>query len=315
MPHRPILQDGCPKQLMLVMKQCMLLLTALLFTAGDVQAQSIAFTNVTVIDVAEEVAVPGQTVVATGGWITAVEATSFVEIPAGTRMIDAEGRYLIPGLWDMHVHTSSDRYAREIFFPLYIANGVTGVRSMHAGAFEPYGPLESTVDAVHRWREDIEAGHLAGPRIITAGPIIYGPGPSSRWLMTLSSLFRYRVELTSVDMYRAGVPLLVRTDAMAAGVFAGFSIHDELDSFVRAGLTPAEALHAATLEPARFMEAVDSLGTVETGKVADLVLLSANPLDDIANTRRIEAVVTRGRLFDREALDELLKAAERAAKD
>ena len=83
---------------------------------------------------------------------------------------------------------------------------------------------------------------------------------------------------------------------------------------VAIGLTEAEVLRAATLEPARYLGAVDTQGTVDAGKVADLVLLSANPLEEIANTQKIEAVVTRGRLFDREALDKLLEAVERAAQ-
>ncbi|MGI9037469.1 MAG: multicopper oxidase domain-containing protein [Gemmatimonadota bacterium] len=82
---------------------------------------------------------------------------------------------------------------------------------------------------------------------------------------------------------------------------------------VSAGFTETEALRAATLGPAEFLDAADSLGTVEAGKLADLVLLAANPLDDIANTQRIEAVVARGRLFDRAALDALLEEAASAA--
>lgn len=82
-----------------------------------------------------------------------------------------------------------------------------------------------------------------------------------------------------------------------------------------AGLTEAEALRAATLGPAQYLGATDSLGTVEAGKAADLVLLDANPLEDIANTQRIRAVVTRGRLFDRAALDALLAEVERAAQE
>lgn len=93
----------------------------------------------------------------------------------------------------------------------------------------------------------------------------------------------------------------------------GFPLHDELAIFVEAGLTPLEALRTATLNPARYLEATDSLGTVEAGKLADLVLLEANPLEDIANTQRIRAVVLNGRLLDRDALDALLTVAERAA--
>jgi imidazolonepropionase-like amidohydrolase len=96
-------------------------------------------------------------------------------------------------------------------------------------------------------------------------------------------------------------------------VFPGFSLHQELALFVKAGLTPMQTLQTATLNPAKFMGRLADLGTVEKGKLADLVLLDANPLDDIANTRRIRAVVLAGRYFARADLDRMLKGVERAA--
>jgi imidazolonepropionase-like amidohydrolase len=117
-------------------------------------------------------------------------------------------------------------------------------------------------------------------------------------------------------MVRAGVPFLAGTDT-AAGVhvFPGFSLHEELALFVSAGLTPLEALQTATINPARFFGRTADMGSVATGKVADLVLLDANPLKDIGNTRRIRGVLLAGRYFDRAALDRLLDdVAARAAK-
>ncbi|MDQ3516691.1 MAG: amidohydrolase family protein, partial [Gemmatimonadota bacterium] len=90
-------------------------------------------------------------------------------------------------------------------------------------------------------------------------------------------------------------------------------LHDELVLMVEAGLSPLDALRAATLGPARYLAATDSLGTVAPGKLADLVLLDANPLEDIRNTARIRAVVLNGRLLQRADLDALLRAAETAA--
>ncbi len=112
------------------------------------------------------------------------------------------------------------------------------------------------------------------------------------------------------DLSRAGVPILAGTDEANPYIFPGFSLHDELTLLVRAGLTPAQALQAATICPARYLGREATLGSVEPGKEADLVLLDADPLADIANTTRIRAVIYRGRLLDRPALDAMLKAAE-----
>jgi hypothetical protein len=111
-------------------------------------------------------------------------------------------------------------------------------------------------------------------------------------------------------MKRAGVSILAGTDTPNAFVVPGSSLHHELELLVESGLTPLEALRAATIEPARFLGALDSLGTVEPGKVANLVLLDANPLSDIRNSRTIRAVVVRGRLLDRPLLDSVLARVE-----
>ena len=110
-------------------------------------------------------------------------------------------------------------------------------------------------------------------------------------------------------MNKAGVGLLAGTDEMNPYCFPGFGLHDELGLLVNAGLTPLEALRAATINPAYFGKD-QSLGTVESGKDADLVLLDANPLNDIHNTTKIRAVVADGRLYDRSALDKILTDAE-----
>jgi imidazolonepropionase-like amidohydrolase len=112
------------------------------------------------------------------------------------------------------------------------------------------------------------------------------------------------------QMSRRGVPLLAGSDAGYPGSWWGFGLHDELALLVTAGLTPLQALQAATINPARFLEATDSLGIVAPGYVADLMLLDANPLDDITNTTRIRAVVADGRLYRRADLDRLLAEAE-----
>jgi imidazolonepropionase-like amidohydrolase len=113
-------------------------------------------------------------------------------------------------------------------------------------------------------------------------------------------------------LHRAGVPILAGTDELNPYVFPGFSLHDELALLVKAGLPPRDALRAATINPAKFLGKEATMGTVEAGKTADLVLLDADPLADIANTKKIRAVIVRGRLLDREELDRMLKAAESA---
>jgi imidazolonepropionase-like amidohydrolase len=115
-------------------------------------------------------------------------------------------------------------------------------------------------------------------------------------------------------MHRAGVPMLAGTDPPTRDVFPGFSLHDELGLLVRAGLTPLEAIQTATLNAAKCLGLADSFGTIEVGKFADLVLLDADPLADISNTQKIDAVISRGKLVLRPALEALLSGAEAAIK-
>lgn len=404
------------------------------------------------------------TVVMTDDRITAIGKTKHFKIPKGARVVDAPGQFLIPGLWDMHVHTLAWEWQAEVFFPLFLANGVTGVRDMG-------GRLE----LLHRWREEVRAGRLLGPTLVGPGPIVDGPQPvdpefslavadgeqarsgvrklktlgadfikvytllppeayfaladearkqgipfaghvpagvsatqasdagqksiehltpfsgtdrpdfscgqpdssakanecadvfaryvrNSTWqvptLVTrrtrayldaetvardarlkyvpqfsqqewhqqrqqrlrrpkeyfdkLKSEYQQELALTRA-MHQAGVRFLAGTDVGVPFLYPGFSLHDELALLVEAGLTPLEALQAATLNPARYLGKEKEFGTIEKGKIAALVLLDANPLEDIGNTRRIRAVVVGGRYFNRDSLDKLLDQARAAA--
>ncbi|WP_214402618.1 amidohydrolase family protein [Pseudonocardia lacus] len=127
-------------------------------------------------------------------------------------------------------------------------------------------------------------------------------------------LFDRRHDLVA-EMADAGVALLAGTDTGTPYVMPGFALHEELALLVRAGLSPLRALRAATLEPARYLGQEADLGTVEEGRFADLVLLDADPLRDIANTTRIDSVVARGCLLDRPARERMLDDVLAAARE
>ncbi len=138
-----------------------------------------------------------------------------------------------------------------------------------------------------------------------------------RWNFELFQLAR---SIFSADehvvgaMFRAGVPMMAGTDAMNPYCFPGFSLHDELAMLVESGLTPLAALQAATINPAKFMGRGAEMGTIEAGKMADLVLLRADPLADIHNTAQIQGVWLQGKYFDEAALAEMLEKVKQTAK-
>src|SRR5678816_3128278 len=121
---------------------------------------SLVLTHASIIDVAGAPPRRDTTVVITGDRISAIGDTANISAPADARVVDATGKFLIPGLWDMHVHW----YARDTL-TLFIANGVTGVRQMFGNS------------DLLRWRDQIAKGSLLGPRMVVASPIIDGPQP------------------------------------------------------------------------------------------------------------------------------------------
>jgi imidazolonepropionase-like amidohydrolase len=408
---------------------------------GAKEKSPLVFVHATVIDATGAAAQPDVTVVITGDRIITIGRTVDVPLPENAQIVDATGKFLIPGLWDMHVHWEDKEY-----LPLFIANGVTGVRIMWGF------PLH------HQWRKEIEQGSLLGPRLVIASTIVDGPNPvwpgsdtasnaatgrqavsnakqdgadfvkvysrlpreayfaiadeakkqgipfaghvpdavsvqeaseagqksiehltgvlaacsdaakteavfaefkkNHTWqcptltvlrssmtsgtskmnadllkymppplvrewadndkLGTLAttarasaggSYFQKHLDMVGA-MQRAGVAILAGTDTENPYCFPGFSLHDELELLVRAGLTSMQALQAATINPARFMGRENELGTIEKGKLADIVLVNANPLDNIGNTRKIAAVVVGGRLFPKASLDGMLAQVE-----
>jgi hypothetical protein len=108
-------------------------------------------------------------------------------------------------------------------------------------------------------------------------------------------------------MHEAGIPIGAGTDTPINYSLPGYAVHSELEMLVRAGLSPLEAIRAATVRPAEFFGLQEEMGRIEPGMRADLVLLAGNPLEDISNTRQIEAVVSRGRLLTSDALESLTR--------
>ncbi len=117
-------------------------------------------------------------------------------------------------------------------------------------------------------------------------------------------------------MYEAGVPLLTGTDMGANPLcFPGIGVHNELEMFVKAGIPEIDALRAATINPCIYLEINKDFGSVETGKVADLVILNKNPLNDINAVRDISAVVRKERLYNKEEINQIMEDIEQGFKE
>jgi imidazolonepropionase-like amidohydrolase len=407
---------------------------AFLISTFPLAAASIAIQDVSIIDVASGTARPHMTVVIDEGQIVRVGPAASIQIAASTRIVPGKDKFLIPGLWDMHVHL----YYKE-YLPLFVAFGVTGVQDMG-----------SDFSKVKAWREGIEKGTSIGPRILTSGPPVDGGASNDPKLPLLTArtadqarqafdqLYKMDVDFIKVlsrlprdayfalaeqarhwDMRLIGhipssvtaqeavearqkslehmfgitksvssdqealrffercaltgtrisptlvlwlrmahiddtrlmgdpqlqiVPAAIRdtwpdvsddpslkvqvwrvyrlvalakqakteilagTDTGDPYVVPGAALHDELEQLVGAGLTPRDALEAATLAPARFFEAEKDLGSIDKGKLADMVLLDANPLDNIRNVRKVQAVFSHGKYYSRKDLDAILES-------
>lgn len=382
-----------------------------------------ALTGATVIDGTGRAAMVDATILVRDGRIDRVGARAEVPIPPGERTIDARGKTIIPGLWDMHAHASQIEWASA-----YLAAGVTSIRDMggeekfllalretieRRGGVGPRLFLAGLVDGdeegsfgtvtaatpdegravVDHYRaarfdqiklysvlrpdvvaaivarahdvgltvtghvprslgigRSIEAGmdqiaHLpvdgdtTAPEVrhvidlLARGKVVVDPTIPWNELLGRSGAvpierfepgilrappalaFNYRSVVNAVDpdaaaasfqrqlaivraMHNAGVPLVAGTD----GGVPGYSLLRSVELFVQAGFTPMEAILSATLVAARAMGRDADSGTIEAGKRADLVVLDANPLDDIANIRATRWVVSNGRLFDSAAL-------------
>ncbi len=163
-------------------------------------------------------------------------------------------------------------------------------------AYQPYAHSFDSATRHPEWSKYV-------PRIVERGwqrKVLAVPSPDP---LTVQTSFSF--ERTGA-LNRAGVGLLAGSDAPRAFIYPGFSLHEELALLVRSGLTPIEALRTATYNAASYLGWLDSLGTIGEGKIADLVLLDADPLKDIRNTTRISAVIANGRVYDSAARAALL---------
>jgi imidazolonepropionase-like amidohydrolase len=196
------------------------------------------------------------------------------------------------------------RMAEDIFAAMtengtwYVPTHLT--RWTDAYADDPVVREDSLLRYLHplmkrQWLEDID------------GTLANDPSPAAR--ATYREFYRKGLELTGAA-HRAGVKVLVGSDYVVGGA----DVHREMEQLVLAGLTQAEALHAATLAPAEYFRLEGQYGTVAAGKTADLLLLNANPLEDIRNTRQIEAVIFNGTLYDRAALARITGHVQRQAR-
>lgn len=381
-------------------------------------AKTLAFEGVTVIDVTTGKLLPEQTVVVDGTRLQAVGPSAQVTVPAGAQVMDARGKYMVPGFWDMHAHI--DERAKA-WYPLFLAHGITGVREMaqrfpngldsfavwqkqvaegqrigprsagtsadltnangieiktaddanrvidslkargvaflkyHDDNGEPdlyyamlnaakrnglplvghlshFVPDEEASDSGHASVEHAQENHQCWPDFPgwpeplgspyakkRCEPVAKAYMRNNTWMTPTLVVFYYQEDGQTQDaqrfvqtMYSLGFRnYLTGSDASQNGnilgvqLQPGFSLLQEIVLLARGGLTPLEALQAATLNPAKFLKATDSLGTVATGKLADVVLLDDNPLTNIHNVLKIHGVVANGRYFDRATLDQL----------
>ena len=270
---------------------------------GKPPEKIVVITNVNIVDVDTGTLRSHLAVVIEKGRITAIAKHAIIQETPLIVVVNGEGKYLIPGLWDMRIHlqgTDTVGTTNQVF-PLLLANGVTGVRDMG-------GNLEALKELSRR----IERGELAGPRIVSPGPMPAGPQPAPDPVTVVHNPQEARAAVESLHQ-RPGANLLAGTDS-PPGAAPGSALHRELQLLVEAGLTPLEALQAATLNPARFLGKEKEMGQVEVGRQADLVLLDGDPTRDIANLNKIAGVVAAGRYYSRRELDEMLAQAE-AAKE
>jgi len=174
--------------------------------------QVLVFIHVTVIDATGAPAKPDMSVVITGDRITAIGRSSKVRMPEGAHIINASGKYMIPGLWDMHIHSGGYENGKKNF-PFLLAKGITGVRDMGS-------PLEEIL----RLRQEVDEGKIAGPRMVIAGPLLQGPLPFQMPLI-ISVKDEAEAKRTVTYLKDRGVDFIKVHDAVPRNIY--FAIAEE----------------------------------------------------------------------------------------
>jgi imidazolonepropionase-like amidohydrolase len=207
---------------------------------------------------------------------------------------------------DAHVVETFDEATAQSLFALFIKNGTWQTPTLTLLQAQIDEPLNASDPRLKYLSKEVRSKWDDGYYKH------YPPEPRAAIVELSKAQFAESMKIVGL-MYRSGVPILAGTDTMNPHCFPGFGLHDELALLVDAGMSPLAALQAATRNAAQFMGQVDRRGSIEVGKVADLVLLDKDPLAAIHNTRAIQAVVLNGRLFRRQALDQMLLQAEALA--
>jgi imidazolonepropionase-like amidohydrolase len=248
------------------------------------------------------------------------DACSKEEVAIDSALQQAEASFRAPGATigqkidagkniirlNMRIIETFDDATAQALFALFVKNRTWQTPTLALLRAQIDDPLSADDPRLKYLSKEVRAKWDAG---------YYGnvpPGPRAEIVQLSKAQFEESMKLVGL-MYRAGVPILAGTDTMNPQCFPGFGIHDELALLVDAGLSPLAALQSATRNAAQFVGQLERRGTIEVGKIADLVLLDKDPLADIHNTRSIQAVVLNGRLFPRTALDAMLARAQTLA--
>jgi imidazolonepropionase-like amidohydrolase len=197
--------------------------------AQQVPINSLLIRDVTVIDCAGHASQPGMSVLISGERIAAVAPTTRVKAPPNTEIIDGRNKYLIPGLWNMHVHLGAYPDGKAAL-PKFLAEGITGVRDMG-----------SPLDDILRLRQETRAGTILGPRMVVAGPIIQGPLPFQ--MPVFISVKDIAAARDTVNMLqRRGVDFIKVQDAIPEDIYQAVASQSRLDHIPFAGHIPPTVL-------------------------------------------------------------------------